>query len=330
MLKRLAMESGIATPTADDLIRLHRRRKGKRPPNADSASPSDSEAKIAKLKMATPVWPTSPSTRSTWLAAPSSPPNPSCRPRRYHHLAGHAGGRRSQPRHRRRRPDAGGPGRARRRQRLPLARWLKDLEDSAWKSRVAEKRMRDIHRWHGDEEARRAVYNNRARLRSGGGQGGLQASGRAGPAQLCPHPPSCWHAPCVAAWPREPAQALPRPRLRLQSRPDHAAPGRRRHSAVAHGPRRGSSAGPHHRRGHCHRHPRRRKRHRNSATRRQHRAGVARLTADFLNGLLTSWSSASGSRRCCRRRHPRSPERAATRRRGCAPRGRRPRRWRAG
>ena len=27
--------------------------------------------------------------------------------------------------------------------------------------------MRDVHRWHGDEEARRAVYNNRARLRSG-------------------------------------------------------------------------------------------------------------------------------------------------------------------
>lgn len=35
MLKRLAKESGIATPTADDLIRLDRRRKGKRLANAD-------------------------------------------------------------------------------------------------------------------------------------------------------------------------------------------------------------------------------------------------------------------------------------------------------
>ena len=50
MLQRLAKESGIATPTADDLIRLDRKRKGKRLSNADWASPSDPEAKIAKLK----------------------------------------------------------------------------------------------------------------------------------------------------------------------------------------------------------------------------------------------------------------------------------------
>ena len=50
MLKRLAAESGIATPTADDLIRLDRQRKGKRLSNADRASPADPEAKIAKMK----------------------------------------------------------------------------------------------------------------------------------------------------------------------------------------------------------------------------------------------------------------------------------------
>jgi transposase len=50
MLHRLAKESGIATPTADDLIRLDRRRKGKRLSNADWTSPSDPEAKVAKLK----------------------------------------------------------------------------------------------------------------------------------------------------------------------------------------------------------------------------------------------------------------------------------------
>ena len=44
---------------------------------------------------------------------------------------------------------------------------LKDLEDGAWKSRIAEKKVRGVHRWHGDDAARRAVYNNRARLRSG-------------------------------------------------------------------------------------------------------------------------------------------------------------------
>jgi hypothetical protein len=50
MLKRLAVESGIATPTAEDLIRLDRKRKGKRLSNQDWTSPVDPEAKIAKLK----------------------------------------------------------------------------------------------------------------------------------------------------------------------------------------------------------------------------------------------------------------------------------------
>jgi len=44
---------------------------------------------------------------------------------------------------------------------------LKNLEDGAWKSRIAEKKAAGVHRWRGDEDARRAVYNNRARLRSG-------------------------------------------------------------------------------------------------------------------------------------------------------------------
>ena len=50
MLERLAKESGIETPTADDLIRLDRKRKGKRLSNEDWTSPTDPEARIAKLK----------------------------------------------------------------------------------------------------------------------------------------------------------------------------------------------------------------------------------------------------------------------------------------
>src|SRR3954468_22291908 len=50
MLERLAKESGIATPTAEDLVRLDRKRKGKRLSNAEWASPTDPEARIAKLK----------------------------------------------------------------------------------------------------------------------------------------------------------------------------------------------------------------------------------------------------------------------------------------
>src|SRR6187401_30683 len=50
MLTRMAKESGIETPTAEDLIRLDRKRKGKTLSNADWQSPTDPDARIAKLK----------------------------------------------------------------------------------------------------------------------------------------------------------------------------------------------------------------------------------------------------------------------------------------
>ena len=44
---------------------------------------------------------------------------------------------------------------------------LKELEDGVWKCRIAEKKAAGVSRWRGDEAARRAVHNNRARLCSG-------------------------------------------------------------------------------------------------------------------------------------------------------------------
>jgi transposase len=167
MLERLAAESGIATPTAEDLVRLDRKRKGKRLSNADWASPSDPEARIAKLKdgrtrlaykpehavdldtgaiVAAEVHPADRGDTATLpetleaaeanLAVVDAAPTPEdpadlVADKGYHSRDG-----------------------------------LKGLEDGAWKSRIAEKKVRGVHRWHGDEDARRAVYNNRARLRS--------------------------------------------------------------------------------------------------------------------------------------------------------------------
>jgi transposase len=168
MLERMAQASGIGTPTADDLIRLDRKRKGKRLSNRDWTSPTDPEAKIAKLKdgrtrlaykpehavdldtgaiVAATVHPADQGDTTTLpgtlkaaeanLAAVAAAPTPEdpaelVADKGYHSRDG-----------------------------------LKELEDGAWKSRIAEKKVRDVLRWHGDEEARRAVYNNRARLRSG-------------------------------------------------------------------------------------------------------------------------------------------------------------------
>jgi hypothetical protein len=50
MLERLAAQSGIEMPTAEDLVRLDRARKGKTLSNEDWVSKSDPEAKIAKMK----------------------------------------------------------------------------------------------------------------------------------------------------------------------------------------------------------------------------------------------------------------------------------------
>ena len=50
MLKRMAAESGIETPSAEDLVRLDRARKGKKLSNADWVSKTDPEAKIARMK----------------------------------------------------------------------------------------------------------------------------------------------------------------------------------------------------------------------------------------------------------------------------------------
>jgi transposase len=168
MLERLAAESGIATPTAEDLIRLDRKRKGKRLSNAEWTSPTDPEARIAKLKDGrthlaykpehavdldtgaivaaeihladrgdTATLPETLEAAEANLASVEAAPTPEdpaelVADKGYHSRDG-----------------------------------LKELEDGAWKSRIAEKKVPGVSRWRGDEEARRAVYNNRARLRSG-------------------------------------------------------------------------------------------------------------------------------------------------------------------
>src|SRR5437868_1392329 len=165
MLERLARESGIATPSAEDLIRLDRKREGKRLSNAEWASPTDPEARIAKLKdgrthlaykpehavdldtgavVAAEVHPadqgdttTMPGTLASaaeHLAAVDAKPTPEApaaliADKGYHSRDG-----------------------------------LKALDDGQWKSRISEPKRDEFSRWHGDDAARRAVYNNRMRL----------------------------------------------------------------------------------------------------------------------------------------------------------------------
>jgi hypothetical protein len=49
-LTRMAKESGVETPTIDDLVQLDRKRKGKKLSNEDWTSLTDPDAKIARMK----------------------------------------------------------------------------------------------------------------------------------------------------------------------------------------------------------------------------------------------------------------------------------------
>src|SRR3954449_11372716 len=165
MLRRLARDSGIETPSAEDLIRFDRARQNKTLSNADWASPTDPEARIARMKdgtthlaykpehavdldtgviVAARIHPADQGDTQTLAAtleqaeamldlvgcAPTpETPAEMIADKGYHSREG-----------------------------------LKALEDSAWKSRISEKEQKAFARWQGDDAARR--YNNRARLKS--------------------------------------------------------------------------------------------------------------------------------------------------------------------
>jgi transposase len=168
MLKRLAVESGIATPTAEDLIRLDRQRKGKQLSNQDWTSPVDPEARIAKLKDGRTHLAYKPEhavdlDTGAIIAAEIHAADqgdtatlPETLKAAEANLAAVGTG-----------PTAEEPAELVADKGYHSRDGLKDLEDGPWKSRIAEKKRPDVSRWHGDKDARRAVYNNRARLRSG-------------------------------------------------------------------------------------------------------------------------------------------------------------------
>ena len=179
MLTRMAQESGVATPTIDDLVRLDRARKGKKLSNEDWTSPTDADAKIARMKDGTTHLAYKPEhavdlDTGVIVAAPihaaDEGDTTTLKPtldEAKKNLS--AMGLASTPED----PcdlvaDKGYHSRA----------VLKDLNDGPWKTRIAEPRAsKGYLRWQGDEEARAAVYGNRSRLRSGVGKQAMSKRG---------------------------------------------------------------------------------------------------------------------------------------------------------
>jgi transposase len=168
MLGELARTSGITTPTTDQLRQFDRTRTGKRVSNTHWVSPIDPEARITRLKDGRTRLAYKPEhavdlDTGAILAAEVHP--------------GDAGDTQTL--------EATLEVAATNLEGLELAptpgsevevvadkgyharEVLKRLAAGAWTTRIAEPARRTVLRWHGDDDARRAVYANRARLLSG-------------------------------------------------------------------------------------------------------------------------------------------------------------------
>ena len=168
MLEHLARESGIETPTAEDLARLDRKRKGKKLSNQDWVSRSDPEAKIAKMKDGTTHLAYKPEhavdlDTGAVVAAELHPADegdtttlPKTLETAKENLASVDAA-----------PTAEDPAECVTDKGYHSRAVLKALDNGPWKTRIAEPKQKGFARWRGDEAARRAVTNNRTRLLSG-------------------------------------------------------------------------------------------------------------------------------------------------------------------
>ena len=167
MLERMAEASGIATPTAEDLVRLDRQRKGKRLSNENWVSRTDPEARIARMKAGT--------THLAYTPEHAVDLDSGAVVAAEIHLADEGdtatitGTLQAVQRNLARlgaAPSSEAPADCVADKGYHSRTVLKDLDGSPWRSRIAEPQRKSFCRWHGDEAARRAVYNNRVRLRS--------------------------------------------------------------------------------------------------------------------------------------------------------------------
>jgi hypothetical protein len=167
----MAEASGIATPTAEDLTRMDRQRKGKTLSNEDWVSRTDPEARIARMKDGTTHLAYKPEhavdldsgaviAAEIHLADEGDTATITGTLEAAQRNLAHLGAP----------PCSEAPADCVADKGYHSRAVLKDLDGSPWRSRIAEPQRTSFSRWHGDEAARRAVYNNRVRLRSAVGK----------------------------------------------------------------------------------------------------------------------------------------------------------------
>jgi len=171
MLTQMAKESGIETPSAEDLVRIDRARKGKKLSNEEWTSKTDPEAKIARMKDGRTHLAYKPEhavdlDTGVIVAAVLHPADEGDTTT----IAGTLAAAETNLAQVSAAPTKQEPGELVADKGYHSRAVLKDLDGGAWKTRIAEPKQPGFSRWHGDDKARAAVYANRTRLGSGVGK----------------------------------------------------------------------------------------------------------------------------------------------------------------
>lgn len=170
MLTRLAEESGVESPTVADRARLDRKRKGKTLSNKDWESPTDPDARIARMKDGRTRLAYKPEhaldlDTGAIVAAevhPADCGDTTTLGRTMQRARKNLGEAMETPP-----PSEDDPAELVADKGYHSREVLKELDGSCWRARIAEKATHGLNRWRSDHAARRAVYNNSTRQRSG-------------------------------------------------------------------------------------------------------------------------------------------------------------------
>ena len=171
MLTRMAQESGVKTPTAEDLIRLDRQRKDKKLSNKEWESPTDPDARIAKMKDGRTRLAYKPEhavdlDSGAIVAAKIHHADQGDTSTLHKTLDAALGQLEAIGK----KPTETDPCETVCDKGYHSRKVLTELDGGVWKSRIAERKSKGLNWWNEDHEARRAVYNNRARISSGVGK----------------------------------------------------------------------------------------------------------------------------------------------------------------
>lgn len=175
MLERMGKESGMATPTRADLARMDKKRKDKTLSNEDWQSTTDTDARIARMKDKTTHMAYKPEhavdlDTGAILAAP------------VHHadrvdtktVEATLDAAASTLENLDQKPSPESPAEVVADKGYFAKKIIKNLNQTHWTTRISEPDRKDWYSWQGDHAARKEVYANRTRIKSGVGKAALR------------------------------------------------------------------------------------------------------------------------------------------------------------